>query len=108
MASSDAFHAGDDAGPALWPEPPAWMSHSSLKEAELCPRRWALRRASYPKIWDKPGYPDMPSLPSLIGDVTHDALEKILAEVPPRLLKSKLCLRRRSAQGDGWLYARDF
>lgn len=81
MASSDAFHAGDDAGPAQWPEPPAWMSYSSLKEAELCPRRWALRRASYPGIWDRPGYPDMPSLPSLLGDVTHNALEKILAEV---------------------------
>jgi CRISPR/Cas system-associated exonuclease Cas4 (RecB family) len=57
------------------------MSYSGLKEAELCPRRWALRRATYPDIWSSAGYPEVPSLPVLVGDVTHLALEHILREV---------------------------
>jgi hypothetical protein len=81
MASEDVFHTGVEAGRGQWPNPPTWMSYSSLKEAERCPRRWALRRATYPDIWDGSGYPDMPSLPALVGDITHNALEKILAEV---------------------------
>ncbi len=79
--SADAFHTGVEAGRGQWPNPPTWMSYSSLKEAELCPRRWALRRATYPDIWERAGYPDLPSLPALVGDITHNALEKILAEV---------------------------
>lgn len=81
MTSEDAFDSGVEAGCGEWPTPPEWMSYSSLHEAELCPRRWALRRATYPEIWDRRGYPDMPSLPALVGDITHNALEKILAEV---------------------------
>lgn len=81
MVSADEFHTGVEAGHGQWPNPPTWMSYSSLKEAERCPRRWALRRATYPGIWDRSGYPDMPSLPALVGDITHNALEKILAEV---------------------------
>jgi CRISPR/Cas system-associated exonuclease Cas4 (RecB family) len=68
------------------------MSYSSLRELEECPRRWALRRATYPEIWDRPGYPDLPSLPSLIGDVVHLSLEKTL-----RALVVRGCDSPRSA-----------
>lgn len=61
-----------------WPALPEVWSYSSLKEAEQCPRRWALRRASFPDLWDRAGYPPRPSLASLVGDVVHGALELIL------------------------------
>jgi hypothetical protein len=37
-----------------------------------------LSRATYPEIWDRGGYPPMPILPALVGDVIHRALELIL------------------------------
>lgn len=61
-----------------WPELPRWFSYSSFREAEECPRRWTLSRATYPGIWDKAGYPERPNLPAVIGDVVHAALEEIV------------------------------
>jgi hypothetical protein len=78
MTAADGFDTGVKEGQGHWPDAPSWLSYSSLKEAEHCPRRWALRRASYPQIWERSGYPGVPSLPALLGDVTHSALEKIL------------------------------
>lgn len=61
-----------------WPEPPRWFSYSSFREAEECPRRWTLSRATYPAVWDKAGYPERPNLAAVIGDVVHAALEEIV------------------------------
>ena len=63
---------------ALLPEPHAYWNYSSLKEIEECPRRYALARASYPGLWKGPGYPPMPTVPALFGNVVHGALEVVV------------------------------
>ena len=63
---------------AVLPAPPGFWSYSSLKEIDACPRRYALARASYPDLWDGPGYPQAPTLAALFGDVVHGALETIV------------------------------
>ena len=37
-----------------------------------------LRRASYPEVWERRGYPEMPFVASLLGDVVHRALQRVL------------------------------
>jgi hypothetical protein len=66
------------AGEARWPGLPEHWSYSSLREAEECPRRWSLSRASYPSVWDRSGYPQRPAVAALVGDVVHSALERVL------------------------------
>lgn len=61
-----------------WPDMPEFWSYSSLRDAEECPRRWALARATYPAIWDRPGYPPRPTMPALAGQVIHGSLDAIL------------------------------
>ena len=61
-----------------WPGRPEFWSYSSLREAEECPRRWALTRATYRAVWDRPGYPPRPIMPAMVGDTVHRALDVIL------------------------------
>jgi hypothetical protein len=61
-----------------WPASPEWLSYSSFRELEACPRRWMLRRASYPQVWERSGYPEMPFVASLLGDVVHQTLQRVL------------------------------
>src|SRR4051812_35316763 len=68
----------------VWPNPPPLWSYSSLRDAEVCPRRWMLSRATYPGIWDKPGFPQRPLIAALAGDVVHNALELLLRELHSR------------------------
>lgn len=63
---------------AQWPSPPHMWSYSSLREAQECPRRWMLSRATYPGIWSRRGYPPRPTLSALLGDVVHRILEVVL------------------------------
>lgn len=67
-----------DAIEGYWPAPPRRFSYSSFREAEECPRRWTLSRATYPTVWDRAGYPERPNLAAVIGDVVHAALEEIV------------------------------
>ena len=53
--------------PGSWPKPPTRWSFSALEEVELCPRRYALKRASYPGLWDRPGYPERVSEAGIVG-----------------------------------------
>ena len=62
----------------IWPKPPELWSYSTLEEVALCPRRYALKRASYPDLWDRPGYPERPSEASLFGMVVHEGAQIIL------------------------------
>ena len=62
----------------FWAEPPQWFSFSSMLEAETCPRRWGLRRATYPDLWEGTGYPDSPNVAALTGNVVHESLEIII------------------------------
>jgi hypothetical protein len=61
-----------------WRGAPEWFSFSSFREAEECPRRWALRHARYPAVWARSGYPDVPHASALLGDIIHGALERIV------------------------------
>lgn len=61
-----------------WPEPPDLWSYSSLRDAEECPRRWALARATYPEVWDRRGYPPRPIMPAVVGEIIHRSLDLIL------------------------------
>jgi hypothetical protein len=65
----------------IWPRLPEVWSFSSLTEAVECPRRWTLARASYPKVWERSGYPARPVLPALVGSAVHHVLEVVLAKL---------------------------
>lgn len=64
-----------------WPAPPTRWSFSSLSEVEACPRRWSLSRASYPGVWDRPGYPEYVYVGTVVGHVIHGSLEIIVGEL---------------------------
>lgn len=66
------------------PGTPARWSYSSLKDVEICPRRWVLSRARYPDLWDRHGYPEVPHTAALLGDVIHHALEVIVKSLGAR------------------------
>jgi len=57
------------------------MSFTVLREIEICPLRWSLRRAAYAEVWSDVGYPGAPRLGALAGQVVHGALERIIQEV---------------------------
>jgi len=57
---------------------PKLMSFSTLNEIEACPRRWWLRSALYPEIWDERGYPNNPTIYLLIGQILHHSIEVIV------------------------------
>src|SRR4051794_13232546 len=80
---TDEFHLSTG-GTAQWPPIPSQWSYSSLRDAEECPRRWALSRASYPSIWERQGYPPRPALAALVGDVVHLVLERVLRALQHR------------------------
>lgn len=67
-----------------WPALPGTWSYSSLTTATECPRRWMLSRASYPRVWDKFGYPPRPVLPALVGSAMHHVLETIVGALHVR------------------------
>ena len=75
---SEPFDTGIDGAVGTWPSPPDIWSFSSFREAEECPRRWMLRRASYPGVWARKGYPDQAIVPALLGDIVHGVLERVL------------------------------
>lgn len=77
---ADRFSVGIAGSEGIWPNLPRTWSYSSLREATECPRRWMLSRASYPDLWNHWGYPPKPSLPALLGDVVHGALERLLRD----------------------------
>jgi CRISPR/Cas system-associated exonuclease Cas4 (RecB family) len=57
------------------------MSISVLGAIEKCPRQWALSRATYPQIWDRPGYPNYPYFGAIEGLVVHQSLETIVRSI---------------------------
>lgn len=67
--------------PSKWPGPPQWMSFYRLRDIESCPRRAALRSASYPEIWDRPGYPPVLHLSALLGQVVHSSVRTLSAKL---------------------------
>ena len=53
-------------------------SASTLKEVEECPKRFALRRASFPEIWSRTGFPNRISTAQVKGIVVHEVVSKIM------------------------------
>jgi hypothetical protein len=78
MTGPRRLETGIESSTALLPPPPSYWSYSSLREAEACPRRYALSRARYPDLWDGTGYPRLPRVPALFGDIVHAALDTIV------------------------------
>ena len=78
MREPRTFDPGVSDSVAVLPDPPARWSYSSLRAVEKCPRRYVLSRAKYPRLWDRSGYPEVPSAAALFGDVVHDSLEVIV------------------------------
>jgi hypothetical protein len=76
--SERRFVTGVEASDAILPSQPAFWSYSSLKEIEACPRQYMLSRASYPGLWSGQGYPPLPIVPAIMGDVVHGTLETIV------------------------------
>ncbi len=69
------------ANPSQWPERPKWLSFSTLKRLETCPKQWALSSALYRSIWDQPGYPPSLHTAALEGTVVHAAVETIVQKL---------------------------
>lgn len=85
---------------AILTGPPNHWSYSSLKQVRECPLRYALVRADYPDLWGGRGYPPLPTVPSLFGNVVHASLEvavKALATAgidSPQTIEATEVLRR--------------
>ncbi len=92
LSESRIYETGVAHGRALLPGVPSVWSYSSLKEVEICPRRYALSRADYPDLWDKHGYPRLPNPAAIKGDVVHGSLEIIV-----KALVKAGCLSTRAA-----------
>ena len=67
--------------PSKWPTPPEWMSFYRLRDIESCPRRAALRSASYSNVWDRPGYPAILRSSTLMGQVVHSSIRTVSAKL---------------------------
>jgi hypothetical protein len=70
--------------PGIWglrPATPLLWSFSSLKEIEACPRRWMLSRADYPDMWARHGYPSLPVVTAIFGNVVHGVVERLIKEL---------------------------
>ncbi|MDQ4215062.1 PD-(D/E)XK nuclease family protein [Microbacterium capsulatum] len=68
--------------------PPARWSYSTLEEASSCPLRYCLRRATYPDLGHQEGYPSVPSVPALFGNVVHGALEVVVKAMADAAVES--------------------
>ena len=76
------------APPLHWASLPDWNSFWWLIEVESCPRRAALRHASYPGIWEKPGYPPKPHTNAIMGQVVHGLVGQLARTLRMRGLGS--------------------
>lgn len=72
------FDTGVARSIARLPDPPDFWSYSSLREVQACPRRYVLGHSQYPELWDGRGYPQLPHVAALFGEIVHDALARII------------------------------
>jgi hypothetical protein len=70
--------------PVQWAPVPDWCSFWWLIEVETCPRRVALRHANYPDVWGKTGYPPKPQVHTIVGQIVHATVGKIVTVLRER------------------------
>jgi PD-(D/E)XK nuclease superfamily protein len=75
---ADSFSVGVRSSDGTWPDRPVVWSYSSLREANECPKRWMLSRATYPDLWNNRGYPPRANVAALMGEVIHGTLEILI------------------------------
>lgn len=87
-----------------WPTTPGLWSYSSLKEMEVCPRRWMLSHASYPDLWERWGYPSLPVVPAIFGNVVHGVVERLAQALAVAGIESAIPAAVINVLGDqgGW------
>ncbi len=52
-----------------------------MRAIETCPLQWSLGRATYPGIWARTGYPDRVYTGTVVGQVVHQAIERMTKAV---------------------------
>lgn len=75
------FDTSWTAQPNSWPEIPSEFTVTTLLEIEACPRRWALRTATYEFLWAGFGYPPRVHVSSIAGTVVHEVVQKVTREL---------------------------
>lgn len=75
---SRIIDTGISSSRAVLTPPPAQWSYSALVQAEACPLRYCLERAIYPDLDGRKGYPSLPSVPAMLGNIVHGALETVV------------------------------
>jgi hypothetical protein len=68
-------------GPTSWPQPPALMSFTALRDIETCPLRWGLRNGEYAGLWTGKGYPTALTGATITGHIVHVALERVVRAI---------------------------
>jgi len=53
------------------------MTVTTLSDIEACPRRWGLKWAHYPDLWNQRGYPPRLEMAAIRGSVLHHVLETL-------------------------------
>lgn len=75
---SRIIDTGISSSRAVLAPPPAQWSYSALVQVEACPLRYCLERAIYPDLDGRKGYPSLPSVPAMLGNIVHGALEVVV------------------------------
>jgi hypothetical protein len=77
MAAPEIYRPSVAEVPVSWPPPPEEMTVTAYEEINTCPRRWALRTADYPDLWQGQGYPPKLQVHAVKGSAVHLAVETI-------------------------------
>ena len=78
-------------------------SASTLNEVEECPKRFALRRAKFPEIWSRAGFPNRISAAQVKGIVVHEVVSMIMNSVQISSESPEMCIMSFLKERGGYL-----
>ena len=78
-------------------------SASTLNEVEECPKRFALRRANFPEIWSRAGFPNRISAAQVKGIVVHEVVSIIMNSVQISSELPEMCIMSFLKERGGYL-----
>ena len=78
-------------------------SASTLNEVEECPKRFALRRANFPEIWSRAGFPNRISAAQVKGIVVHEVVSMIMNSVQISSELPEICIMSFLKERGGYL-----